>query len=353
LLQIRQSNAIQEFLQEKRKLSKGLGMLQTNLQTSHFHDKPFFIQEHVPLADKNSFGTGGNARFFAQPTTAQEFAQALQFAQKHKLEIFVLGGGANILISDNGFAGLVIRPALHEIKINTLDASLPEKQVLVTCGAGVSIETLINHCLDHNMIGLEEFSGIPGNIGGAVYINLHYYEFLLEHFLVAATLIHATTHEIIHVNRQWFEFGYDQSKLQEKEYFVIDATFQLTQVDPMTAAFARGRSVEIIRHRHKRYPYQNTCGSFFRNFHPHEVANTEKKLIYVAYYLDQLGVKGHLSVGGAIVSHQHANMIVCHNGSSSDILELTLMMQDMVYQAYGIKPQPECQLVGFDTNPFN
>jgi UDP-N-acetylmuramate dehydrogenase len=155
------------------------------------------------------------------------------------------------------------------------------------------------------------------------------------------------------VDTSWLEFGYDQSKLQNQEYFVINATFQLKKVDPLTSAFARGRSVEITRHRQKRYPYQNTCGSFFRNFHPHEVAHTEKKLIYVAYYLDQLGVKGQLSVGGAIVSHQHANMIVNHKqGSSQDILNLTLMLQDMVYKAYGMKPQPECQLIGFTTNPF-
>jgi UDP-N-acetylmuramate dehydrogenase len=324
-------------------------MLQTNLQTPHFHDKPLFIQEHVPLADKNSFGTGGKARYFAQPTTTQEFVQVLQFAQNNGLEIFVLGGGANILISDDGFDGLVIRPALHEIKIQPING---QANVLVTAGAGVGIEALIAHCLDHQIIGLEEFSGIPGNIGGAVYINLHYYEFLLEHFLVSATLIHAKTYEIITVDTSWFQFGYDQSKLQEKEYFVIDATFRLTQVDPMGAAFARGRSLEITRHRQKRYPYQNTCGSFFRNFHPEEVAQTDKKLIFVAYYLDQLGFKGQLAIGGAIVSHQHANMIVCKNGTSADILDLTLMMQNMVYKAYGIKPQPECQLVGFKTNPF-
>lgn len=333
-------------------------MLHTNPQTSPIFNKPIFIEENIPLADKNSFGTGGPARFFAQPTTAQEFAQALQFAQVNKLEIFVLGGGANILISDDGFDGLVIRPALHEITIkNIFDGACAQdfdeqKTVLVTAGAGISIENLITHCLENKIIGLEEFSGIPGTIGGAVYINLHYYEFLLEQFLVSATLIHATTHKIITVDTNWLQFGYDQSKLQEKEYYVIDATFKLTAVDAMTAAFARGRSIEITRHRQKRYPYQNTCGSFFRNFHPQEVAQTEKKLIYVAYYLDQLGVKGQLSVGGAIVSYQHANMIVCTHGTSTDILNLTLMMQNMVYQAYQIKPQPECQLLGFKNNPF-
>ena len=310
------------------------------------------IQENVPLADKNTFRTGGNARFFAEPTTAIEFSQALQFAQTNNLDIFVLGGGANILISDAGFNGLVIRPALTEFTV--VKSSESDNSVFVKAGAGISIDDLIQQCFDHQITGLEEFSGIPGNVGGAVYINLHYYEFLLEQFLVSATLIHKATGEIITVDTAWFNFGYDQSKLQEKEYFVIDATFKLKKApDVLTVAFARGRSVEITRHRQKRYPYQNTCGSFFRNFHAEEVAHTEKKLIFVAYYLDQLGVKGSLSVGKAIVSHQHANMIVAQPGATSaDVINLTKLMQQMVYEKYQIMPQPECQFIGFDANPF-
>ncbi len=324
-------------------------MLINNTENLNVAIPSLVIQENVPLADKNYFRTGGNAKFYCTPTTADQFAQALQYAADNKLEIFVLGGGANILISDQGFNGLVIHPALTDIAVHDLD----DINVLVKSGAGTSIDNLIQYCLQHNIVGLEEFSGIPGNIGGAVYINLHYYEFLLEQFLVSATLINKKNGNIITVDTAWFNFGYDQSKLQEKEYFVIDATFKLRKTDIITAAHAKGRSQEIIRHRRKRYPYENTCGSFFRNFHPEEVAQTSKKLIYVAYYLDQLGVKGELSVGGAIVSHQHANMIVNrNNGTSADILDLTLMMQGMVYETYGIKPQPECQLVGFDTNPF-
>ncbi|MBP6870023.1 UDP-N-acetylmuramate dehydrogenase [Candidatus Babeliales bacterium] len=315
-------------------------------------DTSLVILEHVSLADKNTFGTGGLARFYCRPQSAETFAQALSFAREKNLEIFVLGGGANILISDQGFSGLVIHPNLQNFEIIESTNQNDSATVFVQAGAGISIENLINLCLRQHILGLEEFSGIPGTVGGAVYINLHYYEFLLEQFLVSATLIHRVTGQIITVDTAWFNFGYDQSKLQEKEYFVVDATFKLTKSDAMMTAFAQGRSVEITRHRQKRYPYQNTCGSFFRNFHPEEVVNTPKKLIYVAYYLDQLGVKGELSVGGAVVSHQHANMIVCKNGTSSDIVNLTLKMQQMVYETYNIKPQPECQLVGFDINPF-
>lgn len=311
---------------------------------------PFSIQENVPLADKNTFRTGGNARYYVEPTTIDSFAQALDFAQTHKLEIFILGGGANILVSDQGFAGLVIRPALEECEV--IENKIGD--IFVKAGSGISIDNLIKFCFKNNILGLEEFSGIPGNVGGAVYINLHYYEFLLEHFLVQATLIHKTTLQVITVDKDWFQFGYDQSKLQEKEYFVLDATFKLKKApDQLAIAHAQGRYEEIVRHRHRRYPYQNTCGSFFRNFHPEEVINTEKKLIFVAYYLDQLGVKGVLSVGGATVSYQHANMIVTNNtASSTDIVNLTKLMQQMVYEKYGIKPQPECQLVGFEADPF-
>jgi len=310
------------------------------------------IQKNIPLADKTWFATGGSARFFAQPTNAREFQDALTFAHTHNLPIFILGLGANILMSDEGFDGLVIRPQLTAIT----PCSLSNNELLVTAGAGVTMHNLINYCLENNISGLEEFSGIPGTVGGSVYINLHYYEFLLEHFLHNARVINKKTGVVEEVTSDWFNFGYDHSKLFEQEYFLIDATFKLKKITQMEAAYARGRSVEIIRHRLKRYPATNTCGSFFRNFHPHEVTleSNDKKIIYVAYYLDKVGIKGTLAVGDALVSHQHANMIV-NKGSatSTDIITLARVMQEMVQDAFGIVPQPECQLIGFTHYPLH
>ena len=121
----------------------------------------------------------------------------------------------------------------------------------------------------------------------------------------------------------------------------------------MQVAHAQGRRQEIIRHRTSRFPNSNTCGSFFRNFLPEEVKRTDKQLIYVAYYLDKVGVKGELNVGGAIVSYQHANMIVTKEGAtSSDVIQLAQLMQEKVYKEFNIKPQPECQLIGFNKNPL-
>src|ERR1700733_7697829 len=308
------------------------------------------IQSNVPLKDKNWFKTGGNARYFAQPTNAQELQQALAWGKENNCAVFMLGHGANILMSDDGFDGLVIQPCLQNINIIQQD-----EHALVTVGAGMSMHDLITFCLDNALLGLEEFSGIPGTVGGSVYINLHYFEFLLEQFLAHATVIHKETLVLEQVTREWFAFGYNQSKLQAGNYYLVDATFKLKKATAPQAAFARGRHVEIIRHRERKYPTQNTCGSFFRNFYPDEVTliSDGKKMIYVAYYLDKLGVKGQLSCGGAAVSYQHANMIVNRgDATSADIIALARMMQEMVRSNFGIIPQPECRLIGFTEYPL-
>ncbi|MBM18204.1 MAG: UDP-N-acetylenolpyruvoylglucosamine reductase [Epsilonproteobacteria bacterium] len=307
------------------------------------------IKQNISLGDKNWFQTGGCAQYYSEPTTNNEFQQALQFAELQNLDIFMLGQGANILISDEGFHGLVIKPQLNQI---THQATTPNAAT-VTAGAGTSFHDLIDYCLDHNLTNLEEFSGIPGSVGGSVYINLHYYEFFLADFLDHAQIIHKKTGKITTVDTHWFKFGYDESELQNKDYYLLSATFRVQQATDLEVAHARGRRQEIIRHRTRRFPTTGTCGSFFRNFLPHEVQNTEKKLIYVAYYLDKIGVKGELSVGNAIVSYQHANMIVNKgNATSSDIIKLAQIMQSKVQEEFGIRPQAECQLIGFKDNPL-
>ena len=136
----------------------------------------------------------------------------------------------------------------------------------------------------------------------------------------------------------------------------MSATFKLKKISEKETAFALGRKKEIIRHRAARYPQKGTCGSFFRNFHEGEVTleSNDKKMIYVAYYLDKIGVKGALQVGYAIVSHQHANMIVNQgNATSKDIIEVARKMQMLVKDKFDIIPHPECRLIGFKKYPLN
>lgn len=310
---------------------------------------PSLLLPSVSLADKNWFKTGGSARYFAEPQTPEEFQQVVSYAVTQDLSLCLIGEGANMLIADKGFDGLVLRPQLKSITHRVYD----NHHTLVTAGAGVSFGDLIIWCLEHNIIGLEEFSGIPGTVGGAVFINIHYFEFLLSQFLESAQVIEKATGKLLTVDNAWFNFCYNTSRLHEGAHYLVTATFKLQHVDTGAALHARGRSEEMMRHRAKRYPTSHTCGSFFRNFQEDEVAQTSKKLIYVAYYLDKVGIKGELSVGDAIVSYQHANMIVNKGAATTqDIVDLACLMQQKVKDAFGIVPQPECRLIGFDTYPL-
>ena len=306
------------------------------------------FDEHIALRAHTWFRTGGAARYFCAPQCDADFQAALAFAQQHALDVFVLGAGANVLISDDGFAGLVIRPAACEVTVMCYPDDL--EHVAVQAEAGVSIDTLIEACLDQQLTGLEDFSGIPGTIGGALFINVHYFERFIGERLVRARVLERATGRIQTVDRAWFAFGYDTSVLHNRAHIVLDATFELDRADAAATAFACGRRAEIVRHRQRRYPTEGTCGSFFRNFLPEEVAYTVqgRTILSVAYYLDKLGVKGELAVGGAIVSHKHANMLVnTGTATSADIVQLARTLQEMVRERFGITPRPECQLLGF------
>lgn len=214
---------------------------------------------------------------------------------------------------------------------------------------------MIITCLDHCLSGLEEFSGIPGTVGGSVYINIHYYQFLLSDFLCSAQVIEKTTGTITTVTPEWFSFGYNSSTLHQDTHYLVSATFKLKPISEIEVAFAQGRRTEIIRHRNKRYPLERTCGSFFRNFfkEEYEQAKNGAQVPYVAYYLDKVGIKGNLRCGKAVVSYLHANMIVTEEGATTqDVLDLVTEMQNLVYKNFGIIPRPECQLIGFKDNPL-
>jgi UDP-N-acetylmuramate dehydrogenase len=300
------------------------------------------IEQNIPLKDKNWFRTGGPARYYSQPKSTEDFQTSLLFAHKKQLPIFFLGQGANILIADSGFDGLVVHPQNKTILVN------PDKKQ-ITAAAGASIQDVIDIALDNNLVGLEVFSGIPGSVGGTTYMNIHFFDALLHQFFSHATVIHKETGTIETVNAAWFDFGYDYSKLHAKEYFLIDATFKLKEGSKEEVEKAKGQCNETRAKRAHRYPIERTCGCFFQNFTEEDLRQNKKATTKsVAFYFEQLGFRGKLSVGDAIVSEQHSNMILNRNNATSkEILTLSKMMGEKIYEAYGLLPKSECQLVGF------
>ena len=319
-------------------------------------NRPNFILEDISLKEYSWFGSGGKARYFADLKNQLDLIEVVGWCQKNFINVSILGLGANILISDEGFDGLIIKMPAKEKKYYYVD----EKVGILTVDAGYSFDDIIEYAIQEAFLfGLEEFSGIPSSIGAAIYINIHYYEFLIEQFVESVTIYDIETNSILIIDRQGCQFGYDESIMKKnKQYIILTVSFILKRGTIQDSWYALGRKREIIRHRYNRYPYRYTCGCFFKNFdcsNPFLLLknSTNKPITAASYYLDQAGAKNICHYNEAGVSWQHANMIV-HKGMSSthDIIMVARMMQKIVYQKFNLFLEPECQLLGFSKYPL-
>jgi len=287
------------------------------------------IQKNISLKDYTNFQIGGPARFFCEPKNTEKIINALEFAQEKNLPIFILGLGANILVSDKGFPGLIIRPQNKKISI---------RNNIIFAQAGATIDKVIDLALKNNLIGFEDFSGIPSTIGGALFINLHYFDAFIGNFLKSALVLNKNTLKTEKIKPAWFKFGYDDSKLKtDKNYILLQAEFKLKKVNNFKKHEAIGKAKEIIRTRERRYPQEPSVGSIFQN-----PSNAP-----AAYLIDKCGLKGK-KIGDALLSPKHANMIVnTGNAKASDILKLTELIKQKVKKKFKTHLKLEMELVGF------
>ena len=310
--------------------------------------KTLEIFKNIPLAEKNWFKTGGSAKFYCEPQTTTDIKLALNFANKNNLEVFILGQGAHVLISDDGFDGIVITP-----KMKRISHIFYESYVLVNAQAGATIFELIEYCMKNSIIGLEEFAYIPASVGGALCNNIKYFSKNIGDYVACSKILEKSTNKIINVEQKWFNSGYNTSKLKNENHILLDTTFKLKPGTKLECAYAKGRHDEIIRQRKSRYPTKRTCGFFFRNFTKKEVELTNNKTTNVIYYLSKLCIAGNLNICGAHVSHKHPNMLATKIGTNTNnIIDLAIEIQKMCYKKFGLIPQPECKLVGFKKYPL-
>lgn len=184
------------------------------------------LQEHVPLAPLTTFGVGGTARFFVLAESVEEVREALEFAREKMLPVFVLGGGSNIVIADEGFPGLVLLMRISGITLETQDT-----HVLVTVGAGVTWDEFVSQTIDRQLTGLECLSGVPGTVGGAVVANLGAYGAQVSDTFVHAEVIDTNDAEkgITSIKKELCDFSYHDSVFsRERQYVIVRATFALS-----------------------------------------------------------------------------------------------------------------------------
>lgn len=297
------------------------------------------ILENVPLKQFTTFKIGGPARLFCEPRSAQEMIEAFEIAKHRGMRTFVLGLGANVLFSDSGYEGMVIRQMNNKVDVS---------EDFLHAESGATIEHLINISLDQNLVGLEDFSGIPSTVGGALYINLHYFDAFISDLITYGIVFDRETFQSQEVDKDWFCFDYDKTRLKtDNRYVLLKAGFKLRKVDDYKKHEAIGKSKEIIRTRQYRYPSEPSAGSVFQNLSVEEQRKFNLPTRSVAYLIDVCGLKGR-RVGDAMISHKHANMIVnIGNARASDVLELCQIIKERVKSNFDVDLRYEIQLVGF------
>ncbi len=290
------------------------------------------MQQNIPLAQYTTFHIGGPADYFVTTTTLDELKEALSFAKKNNQQVFVLGSGANILVSDKGFRGLVIKNEAKEYEF---------AGNLLIAQSGATIENLIEASKEQSLSGLEHFAGIPSTVGGALWQNLHFLSpdrsktlYIADILDSASLLFKDGTTDI--VTKGYFAFEYDKSILHTSGDIVLSATFRLTPSTKETIQKTIDDNVAWRAEKHPKNATQCSAGSIFKKIEGYGAGRL----------IEKVGLKGKI-IGGAQISLTHANFIVnLGNATAADVRALITLVIQTVRDQLRLEMEPEISFVG-------
>ena len=293
------------------------------------------LRREEPLAPYTTFRIGGPADLLYDATTGDELANAVTAARELDVPWFVLGLGANILVGDRGVRGLVIRNVSRHFRFHD------DGRLWVESGAVVS--ELIPQAVERGWSGLEHYAGIPSTVGGAIWQNLHFLSpaperertmFIAEVFESCEILSEEGARAV--VGPDYVRFGYDDSVFHHRRDIVLAATFQLAPGDPGTMHRVIQENLSWRGARHPWLQFHPSAGSIFKKIEG----------VGAGRLVDQCGLKGY-RVGGAAISHIHANIMVNRgNATAADVRTLIRTAQDAVEQKFGHRLEPEIGFIG-------
>lgn len=288
-----------------------------------------------PLAPYTTFRIGGPADALYDATSADELASAVTAARRAGIPLFVLGLGANILVGDLGFRGLVVRNVARGV--TDLGGGR------VRAESGVTVADLIRHCVAAGWAGLEHYVGIPSTVGGAVWQNLHFLApaperartMFIEEVVESVELLGADGARTT-ASRAGMQFGYDVSRLHTSHEIALAVTFALESGDPATMHRVMQENLSWRGSRHPWLEYHPSAGSVFKKIEG----------VGAGRLIDQCGLKGH-RIGGAQISHIHANIMVNLGGATAaDVRALIRLAQTSVAQRFDQFLEPEIGFIG-------
>lgn len=297
-----------------------------------------------PLAPKSTFKIGGTADLFIKPQNYYSFQIVLNLLLEAKIKFFILGGGSNVVFPEH-YDGVIISTVnFSDVDFMSTEncpkdfgkINLKKNQRLVTCFSGTSMANLVNFCTKNDISGLEQFAGLPGTVGGAVFMNARCFESQISDILFYTTFMEysekkANLHHILKNSSDW---DYKKSPFQNGKSFITTATFLLEQKNHSEHENIEKNCKKYISERvnkgHFKFP---SAGSVFKN--NHTFGKPSGKII------DEAGLKG-FQIGNAKVADFHGNFIINLGGATqNDVESLVLHIQKTVFEKFGFNLEPE------------
>lgn len=293
------------------------------------------LKRNEPLGQYTTFRIGGPADLFYDATSTDDLAGAVTAARDLGIQYFVLGLGANILVGDRGFRGLVIRNTSSHLRF------FDDGKLWVESGAVVA--KLIPQTVEHGWSGLEHYVGIPSTVGGAIWQNLHFLSpaparektmFIADVFHSAELLTEKGDRRT--VDKDYMQFGYDTSILHKQRDVALAVTFQLEPGDKAVMHRIMQENLSWRGGKHPWLEYHPSAGSIFKKIEG----------VGAGRLIDDVGLKGHRH-GDAQISHIHANIMVnLGHATAKDVRELIAFAQQKVKEKSGHRLEPEIGFIG-------
>ncbi|HMD71001.1 MAG TPA: UDP-N-acetylmuramate dehydrogenase [Bryobacteraceae bacterium] len=298
----------------------------------------------APLSRYTRFGIGGNADLYAETESADAFVAALAAACEAELDVVVIGDGTNLIVSDDGFRGLVLRYRAGGIR---------SEGDSVSVDAGASLQALVDFTVERGLEGMETLAGIPGSVGAAVYGNAGAYGHSISERIRSVRFFDGS--QVREFDNRECRFQYRESVFKiHKEWTIFSAELRL---EPADSATLRRTAADIVETRNRKFPSTLKCaGSIFKNLLLRDLpagvasrvppATVREGKVPAAWFLEQVGAKG-AQRGGIRVADYHANLIYnSGGGTAADLRALIGELQARVRQRFGLDLEEEVQYVG-------
>jgi UDP-N-acetylmuramate dehydrogenase len=294
------------------------------------------VRRNAPIAPFTTFKVGGPADWLVLAQRAGEVKAAVRAARASGLPVTMLGGGSNVLVSDAGVRGVVLR--VHGGDVTAVGDHT------VRADAGLTINGLVRWTIHRGIAGLEAWAGTPGTVGGAIHGNAHFKGRLIAELVESVEIIDEAGHDL-RIAAADMEFGYDRSRLQRSREFVLSADFRVGRGEP---AALRAVARESLAYRKRTQPLEAaSAGCIFQNPDPAFDRVPAGIPASAGALVDRAGLKGSRE-GGARVSPTHGNFIVNDGAASAgDIRQLIERCREQVRAQFGVELRDEIVYLGF------